>query len=43
MTPEMYAIHKSLESVHGVPLEFEIELVQVQDSSCYQREPWVIR
>jgi hypothetical protein len=41
MTPEMYEIHKSLENVHGVPLEFEIELIEVQKSLSFQREPWV--
>lgn len=36
----MFEIQQELEAVHGVPLEFEIELLQVQPAKTYEREPW---
>lgn len=39
-SPEALEINQSVSNLSGVPLEFEIELLQVLEPNTYTREPW---
>ena len=40
MSPEMMAINQSLEDALGSPLEFEFELLSIQQPDSYEKEAW---
>lgn len=40
MAPQMMDAYQELQGIEGCPLEYEIELLQVQNPGDYEREPW---